>query len=163
MSELTNSSANNINNSETEAKMKRMAIAVKAVGGWFSYFFGMATLAFGTINIYEWFKYIDIFITGIGFIIVIFGLYLLFAHVKAKKNSGMNGKTMIVKLVKYAGGIIFIPGILSLINLPIKSNLHLTSLITAIIGAIFLILSFILKKMWGIKSEKRKKTPIIIE
>ncbi len=162
MSELINSSVN-IDNSETEAKMKRMSIAVKAVGGWFSYFLGIATLAFGTINIYEWFKYIDPFITGIGFVIVALGIYLLFAHVKAKKDSGFNGKPMIVKLVKYAGGIIFIPGILSLINLPIKSSLHLTSLIITIIGAAFLILSFVLKKMWGIKSEKRKRKPIIIE
>ena len=137
-----------------QEKMKRMSIAVKGVGGWFSYFIGWATLIVGTLNIYVQFKQIDYFITFLGLPILIGGLYLLYSHVKAKN---FTGKIKIVKLIKVFGGLIIIPGLLGLLTLH-KDYYYYNYFVTAMgIGAGFIFASIILKKAWGIKTEKRKK------
>lgn len=142
-----------------EEKMKRMAVAVKGVGGWFSYFMGMATLIVGTINIYQIYKFVDYFISFLGVSITLTGLYLLTMHVLAKK---FQGKVRIVKLIKLFGGIFVIPGLLGIMTLNQDSSIYNFFAILTGIGAGLIFTSFILKKAWGIKTEKRKRinTPV---
>lgn len=145
------------NYNSPEEKMKRMSIAVKGVGGWFSYFMGMATLIVGTLNIYEIYKFIDPFITFLGICITSGGIYLLINHIIQKK---FTGKVKIVKLVKTFGLLLFIPAILAIMVLSPESNKYSSFYNLLIIGSILIIISVILKKIWGIKTEKRKRPKI---
>lgn len=142
------------NYNSPEEKMKRMSIAVKGVGGWFSYFMGMATLIVGTLNIYEIYKFIDPFITFLGIFITLGGIYLLINHINLKK---FIGKVKIVKLVKTFGLLLFIPAVLAIMVLSPESNKYSFFYTLFIIGSIIIMISIILKKIWGIKTEKRKK------
>lgn len=156
--QLDNTEIDQAQAEETAAKMKRMATAVKAVAGWFSYFFGMAVIGFGTLNILEIFHTFDPLLTGFGLIISIGGIFSLFLHLKDK---ALKGKPLTVKLIKYAGGLTFIPGLFGIINLHKSSNLYNTFYSMFIFGLIMIFLSFILKKIWKIKTPKRQKKPLI--
>jgi len=140
-----------------EQKMKRMSIAVKGIGGWFAYFTGVATLILGTLNIYEIYKQVDYFLTILGLPILLAGLYLLFRHVKEKN---FTGRARIVKIVKVFGGLISIPGLLAIMTLNKESARYPYFSIVTAIGIGLLVISFILKKVWKIKTEKRRRPPI---
>lgn len=140
-----------------EQKMKRMSIAVKGIGGWFAYFTGVATLILGTLNIYEIYKQVDYFLTILGLPILLAGLYLLFRHVKEKN---FTGKAKIVKIVKVFGGLISIPGLLAIMTLNNESIRYPYFQVVTGIGISLLFISFILKKVWKIKTEKRRRPPI---
>lgn len=136
-----------------EQKMKRMSIAVKGIGGWFAYFTGVATLILGTLNIYEIYKQVDYFLTILGLPILLVGLYLLFRHVKEKN---FTGRAKIVKIVKVFGGLISIPGLLATMTLNNESVRYPYFQVVTGIGISLLFISFILKKVWKIKTEKRR-------
>lgn len=141
----------------SEQKMKRMSIAVKGIGGWFAYFMGTATLILGTLNIYEIYKQVDYFLTILGLPILLSGLYLLFRHFKEKK---ITGKAKTVKIFKIIGGIISIPGLLAIMTLNKESVRYPYFSVLAGIGISLLVISFVLKKVWKIKTEKRRRPPI---
>jgi uncharacterized membrane protein HdeD (DUF308 family) len=142
------------NYNSPKEKMKRMSIAVKGIGGWFSYFMGMATLIVGTLNIYEIYKFIDLFISFLGISITSGGIYLIIDNFIKKK---FIGKLRIIKLLKTFGGLTIIPGTLAIMVLSKDSNKYNTFFTLFLFGVILIIFSMILKKAWGIKTEKRKK------
>lgn len=142
------------NYNSPEEKMKRMSIAVKGVGGWFSYFMGMATLIVGTLNILELYKFIDPFVTFFGVPITLGGIYLIILHFIQKK---FTGKLKIVKLFKMIGLFSIIPGALGLFVFSKESNKYETFVIMAIIGFVLILTSMLLKKIWKIKTPKRKR------
>lgn len=142
------------NYNSPEEKMKRMSIAVKGVGGWFSYFMGMATLIVGTLNILELYKFIDPFVTFFGLPITLGGIYLIIMHFIQKK---FTGKLKIVKLFKMFGLFSIIPGVLGIMVFNQVSNKYNFFLYSSIIGTSLIIISIILKKVWKIKIPKRKR------
>ncbi len=150
MCEIISSENQEIVADQSSEKMKRMAIALKAVGGWFSYFMGISALAFGTLTDIG----TDMFIVIIGIGIIIPGLVLLHQHVKQK---ALTGKARIVKGVKYIGGLLLIPGVLGILIGKSSPLLPFCQLL-AFSGLLIFVISIILKKAWGLKSPKRIKS-----
>lgn len=137
-----------IDPAEKAAKMRRMGIALRAVGGWFAYFMGNLALAFGLLTPLG----TDLFSVITGLIICSVAFVLLFQHLSMKE---MTKKELIVKLLKYGGLLFFIPGVLGSMITGFNSGLFSTILYT---GLTFIVISFILKKAWKIKRPKKIKS-----
>jgi hypothetical protein len=135
---------------DSSEKMKRMRTALKAIGGWVSYFMGICTLAFGFLTPAG----TDMFIIIIGSVITVTGLVLLHQHV-VQKN--LSGKESLVKSIKYIGMLLFIPGLLG--KWVSSSSSELASFFSPFLytGLLIIVLSMVLKRAWGIKRVKGEK------
>jgi hypothetical protein len=129
---------------DNSEKMKRMATALKALGGWFSYFLGVSALGLGTLTPLG----IDLFTIIIGFIITGCGLYLLHQHV-VQKN--LSGRARLVKGIKYTGSLLLLPGFIGKIS--VGRDLPVSGFFALLFytGLLIFISSFILSRLWGIK------------
>jgi hypothetical protein len=132
---------------DSSEKMKRMRTALKAIGGWVSYFMGICTLALGFLTPAG----TDMFIIIIGSIITITGLVLLHQHV-IQKN--LSGKERLVKGIRYTGALLFIPGLLG--KWVSSSSAELAAFFSPFLytGLFIFFLSMVLRRMWGIKRVK---------